>query len=237
NGEYLFDGLVPGTYVVVFTPPDGMAPSPQDVGENDEIDSDADGDGLTTEVDLVSGSAIRDRDAGFYEPASIGNLVWIDADADGFQDEDEAGIADVTVRLLDDTGDVVATTITDHAGRYLFENLPPGMYQIEVVTPSGMEVTDPDLDPGDLADSDLDAATARTPLTELVAGEVDQSWDAGLVIPTVVLSTPDEIGETPELAFTGATVVGLAAAGMLLIGLGGTARILSDRMRRQPGVV
>lgn len=53
-------------------------------------------------------------------PLEIGNLVWFDADRDGIQDPDEAGIPGVTVDLLDGSGDVVATAITAADGTYLF---------------------------------------------------------------------------------------------------------------------
>ena len=99
-----------------------------------------------------------------------------------------------------------------------------------------MAPTAPNLAPGDVSDSDIDSAGV-TPLTELVAGEVDQSWDAGLVIPTVVLSTPATVSaSTPTLAFTGATATGLTAVGIMLLGLGGTVRIMAGRVRRAPEV-
>lgn len=166
--------------------------------------------------------------------ASIGNLVWLDHDADGFQDEAEPGVASITVHLLDATGEVMTTTVTDQLGRYRFDGLIPGLYSIRVAVPGNMAATAPDVAPGDVSDSDIDGA-GQTPVTELEAGELDQSWDAGLVVPTVVLSAPATVSEsTPTLAFTGATLTGLTAAGFLLLGLGGSARLMADRIRRTP---
>ena len=170
------------------------------------------------------------------QAASMGNLVWLDQDADGFQDETEPGVASITVELLDTAGHVVAATTTDQVGRYRFDDLTPGSYAIRVLVPGSMAPTAPNVAAGDVSDSDIDGAGV-TPLTELVAGEVDQSWDAGLVIPTVVLSTPATMSaSTPTLAFTGATATGLTAVGIMLLGLGGTVRIMAGRVRRAPEV-
>ena len=64
----------------------------------------------------------------------IGDLVWIDADADGVRDMGEAGIPGVTVRLvdLDAAGTpVIATAVTDANGNYYFP-VPNGNYRVVV---------------------------------------------------------------------------------------------------------
>lgn len=68
---------------------------------------------------------------------SIGNLVFVDSDNDGlFEPQDgEFGIGGVVVQLLDEDGNVIATTITDSNGNYLFENLPPGTYFVSIPNP------------------------------------------------------------------------------------------------------
>ena len=72
--------------------------------------------------------------------AALGDRVWIDADGDGVQDPEEAGIAGVPVTLYyDPDGDGVfgtptirrrRRTTTDATGNYLFDNLPPGAYVV-----------------------------------------------------------------------------------------------------------
>ena len=75
---------------------------------------------------------------GNYETGSIGDYVWLDANRDGVQDNDETGIPNVTLALwLDSNGDgtydsQVSTEITDENGWYLFDELPPGKYRVEV---------------------------------------------------------------------------------------------------------
>ncbi|PNZ02125.1 SdrD B-like domain-containing protein, partial [Staphylococcus muscae] len=40
NGHYLFDHLDHGNYTVEFVTPDGYLPSPKNVGDDDNVDSD-----------------------------------------------------------------------------------------------------------------------------------------------------------------------------------------------------
>ncbi|MGA9117560.1 MAG: SdrD B-like domain-containing protein [Bacteroidota bacterium] len=62
----------------------------------------------------------------------IGDFVWKDADCDGLQEPGEPGIAGVTVKLLDGTGAVIATTVTTGDGAYLFTGLCAGTYGVMV---------------------------------------------------------------------------------------------------------
>jgi uncharacterized repeat protein (TIGR01451 family) len=66
----------------------------------------------------------------------IGNLVWKDDNDNGIADAGEAGIADVTVNLLDSTNKVIATTKTDANGKYAFEGLAAGKYRVAIPTPN-----------------------------------------------------------------------------------------------------
>ena len=101
----------------------------------------------------------------------IGDRVWLDEDADGFQDIGEPGITGVTVDLyLDanndgaiDGGDTnLGTTITDANGRYVFDNLDNGNYLIKVTDTdsllSGLEITPGTTDPHDVALAQNDTA-------------------------------------------------------------------------------
>ena len=125
-------------------------------------------------------------DCGFYSPVSIGDRVWLDNDADGQQDSDEAGISGVTVSLVEDDGLTPATdingsqvvaVITDANGNYLFSNLMPGNYVV-VVDPgkdSGYSLTrggaDPDTDASNTdSNCKIVGDTLQTPAVTLVAG-------------------------------------------------------------------
>ncbi|MFN8487769.1 MAG: SdrD B-like domain-containing protein [Caldilineaceae bacterium] len=71
---------------------------------------------------------------------NLGNRVWYDANNNGLLDGSEQGIDNVAVHLLDSAGaTVLATTTTANGGYYRFDNLPAGSYQVEVLTPAGMQ--------------------------------------------------------------------------------------------------
>lgn len=82
-------------------------------------------------------------DFGFFAPPySLGNRVWFNdgrggggAD-DGIQNGTEIGIDGVSWMLLNSLGNLIATTVTisgpNGAGFYLFDNLPPGSYIVEI---------------------------------------------------------------------------------------------------------
>jgi hypothetical protein len=46
-------------------------------------------------------------------------------------DPSGAAVPGGTVRLLDESGNVIATTVSDSAGQYSFSSLPPGQYRLE----------------------------------------------------------------------------------------------------------
>jgi SdrD B-like domain len=76
-------------------------------------------------------------DFGFYTPTppvelySIGNRVWLDADTNGV-DNGEAGIAGVTVTLLDSADANVGSAITSTNGYYRFDGKIAGNYRVRI---------------------------------------------------------------------------------------------------------
>ena len=70
---------------------------------------------------------------------NVGDYIWIDADKDGIQDDDELPLKDAEVTLLNKDGSpvmidgvVVAPKTTGDDGKYLFTGLPEGEYIIKV---------------------------------------------------------------------------------------------------------
>ena len=64
---------------------------------------------------------------------SIGDRIWSDTNSNGIQDVNEPGIAGVIMELYLTGHDfVVARTVTNAAGEYRFDNLPPGEYEVKV---------------------------------------------------------------------------------------------------------
>jgi hypothetical protein len=110
---------------------------------------------------------------------TVGDYVWLDADADGFQDAGEAGLAGVTVDLLAG-GMVVQSTVTDANGYYQFtlSGTAPA-YQIQVVVPDGYAATALYAGPAN-ADSNIDDWGYTESFTGW-GGVSDLTLDAGLV--------------------------------------------------------
>lgn len=66
----------------------------------------------------------------------IRGTVWHD-DNNGLIDVNEEKLEDITVCLLDETGNEISRTVTDTNGNYIFENLLPGTYSVKFITDAG----------------------------------------------------------------------------------------------------
>lgn len=190
TGAYSFADLVPGQYSVAFAAPAGYVLTLRDQGGNDALDSDADSaTGRTGVYTLAAGMNETSVDVGFYKPATIGDLVWEDVNANGLQDPGEAGLSGITIKLLDVGGSVVATTLTGADGTYSFSSVVPGTYAVEFVAPADYTFTLKDQGSNDALDSDA-GSVGRTGLFAVTSGSSNLSLDAGI---HKVESNPPEI--------------------------------------------
>ncbi|MCB9388202.1 MAG: DUF11 domain-containing protein [Acidimicrobiia bacterium] len=185
------------------------------------------------------------------EPAIYGDYVWLDANADGIQDEGAAvGVNDVRVELYapgpdgqPGGGDDVLVDFTytsndvaGNAGYYLFPNLDAGDYFAVFTPPDGYNVSPADRGGDDAADSDGIQGVGGyagyvTPVTTLDALEDDRTWDLGLytgtpptTTTTVAPTTTTVVGPTTTTVAptTSTTVVpGYDLALIKLLGAGG----------------
>lgn len=185
DGIYGFNELLAGDYFVEFELPTGYAFSPQNEGTDPALDSDADPDtGRTAIVTLNPGDNDLTWDAGVWPLGAIGNFVWYDENENGLQDPGEPGVPGVTVRLwLDDT--LVATTVTDDDGFYLFQGLLAGTYEVEfdlaTIPPLYKPTIRGPVGPSTPLDSDADELTGRTGPIPLALGQEDLNWDMGII--------------------------------------------------------
>ncbi len=193
NGEYLFTNLLPSiSYTVKFSKPAGYVFSPQNKGN--VADSDADTEtGETGNIILKAGEDNLTLDAGMYKPSSLGDRVWNDINANGTQDDGEAGIAGIEVSLLDEAGtpvkDVdnnVVTKITDDSGFYRFDGLMPNkLYAVSFKVRNGYAFSPKKQQPEDsmLKGNEVDSnvnSSGKTEAVKMVAGEHNPTLDAGL---------------------------------------------------------
>ncbi len=125
--------------------------------------------------------------------SSLGDYVWYDKNANGIQDDDEHGIAGVTVKLLDGSGTAVKNpayptedyvVITDANGKYSFGRLNSGDYIVEFVTPNGYLVTQKGAGTSS-NDSNLIVTSSRTDVVHLEVDSQDLDIDAGFTTPII----------------------------------------------------
>jgi serine-aspartate repeat-containing protein C/D/E len=139
NGLYLFSGLGQGTYRAVQVQPSGWI---------DGRDSAGTVNGVTVGTAVNPGDEIGDisllwGDAGLHynfgelRSGSIEGIVHIDLIRNCLVDPGEAGVSGVTVQLLNASGQMIASAITDAQGKYRFEGLNPGEYAVREVQPAG----------------------------------------------------------------------------------------------------
>ena len=201
NGAYQFVGLGRGSYRVVIVEPGagelaGLLPTQAYTGR-----------GATQASVTISDASVQGVDFGLVAPASIGDRVWDDVNANG-ADDGEPGIGGVTVILTDADGTEVSRTTTDANGNYRFTGLIPGTYTVSIEVPSGY-------------------AAATTSMTVTV-GEGEEYVDADFPLTLIPAPTPAQAHQVLTnrgLARTGtdATIIGgmaalAAIAGALAIG-------------------
>ena len=249
EGEYTFDHLPALTGDETYTvridqdaSADALAPYvPTLVEQGDrEFDSSL-WEAVTVPGDLHDdGDRDPTLDFGFVTKTyAIGDIVWIDANKNGLQDGGEDVLADVTVDLLDADGAILATTVTDDEGRYLFDNLAAGTYQVRFTLTDAQKAiyTFTRLDSGtnDAIDSDADPATGLTVTIVLddsntalthdydrpfdATQGVDPTWDAGVIVKPVPVIVDAGEKVTGALPTTGSAIslTALAIALMMVI--------------------
>ncbi|MBU2507166.1 MAG: choice-of-anchor A family protein [Bacteroidetes bacterium] len=136
-------------------------------------------DGGRTQFTPVEMSDTWTVDVACTPKSSLGDKVWYDSNKDGVQDNGEAGLAGVTVKLFDCNNVLKGTTITSSTGAYLFSNLIAGDYYVLFSLPAGHSFSPQDAGTNDAVDSDVDGS-GKTVCTTLDPGENDLSWDAGI---------------------------------------------------------
>ncbi len=122
--------------------------------------------------------------------ARLGNRIWFDLDHNGVQNDGETGVPNVTVELVNNSGQTIGSTTTDGDGLYRF-CVNPGTYCVRVVAstlPPGYRITLLNQTTVDL-DSSADPLTGLTEKVTLVAGENNPTLDAGIYLPTCLGDT------------------------------------------------
>ncbi len=154
--------------------------------------------------------------------AAADGLVWNDLNGDGLQSVDEPGLSNVPVSLLDRSGSVVATAVTDNNGIYQFKNMTPGVYSVKIAAPPDFVFSPTGQGANELVDNDVDA-NSQTSQILLLAGDNSLVWTAGLYQPTAALEKQPGSVQTPP-----GTAISLCVRGNY--SLGGVSVVAIDEL-------
>jgi choice-of-anchor A domain-containing protein/uncharacterized repeat protein (TIGR01451 family) len=130
--------------------------------------------------DLYGGTASTDRN--LY----VDNIAYNGVVENKSATLDSDGTA--TLALTGTGGAVLATTKTSSSGAYEFNNLAAGTYEIQFVAPAGDTFTTPNVGTNPALDSSATPGTGVTAPITLTTGEVDNTVDAGLILPADIRS-------------------------------------------------
>jgi serine-aspartate repeat-containing protein C/D/E len=147
EGYYEFTGLAPGVYTIEQMHPEGWIDGLDTPGwihygtSEQRVVGEADGNDRIRAIQLIQEAdelgSLHGVHYNFGERlGSISGLVYHDANGNCIVDPDEEGIANVTMILVNATGQQWTTT-TDEFGRYRFDDLPVGTYQVIQDQPDG----------------------------------------------------------------------------------------------------
>ncbi|RAI79913.1 hypothetical protein BFS35_010690 [Macrococcoides goetzii] len=184
QGNYKFEGLENGTYILNFHNPLTWSPLIANI-EADLHDINDSGGPIDIIVNLKDNNLNIDQ--GYYYTGltsadciptteetpstevttteapttetpglySIGDYTWYDDDNDNVQDPEEAPFTNVVVYLYDVNYNLIATTTTDANGNYIFNDIAPGDYTVMFETPNGTRPSNPDDIYVTITDSDV----------------------------------------------------------------------------------
>lgn len=132
NGAYRFDGLWPDSYAIGAALPDGMifvrpddSHYPADASVIHDTVS-----GLSESFQLLMAQHRLQCDILYIQPAKVGDIAWLDENANGLVDGSEPRLPGVRVSLMQN-GEAVYQTTTDASGYYLFNQVYPGDYVLQ----------------------------------------------------------------------------------------------------------
>ncbi|WP_302701410.1 SdrD B-like domain-containing protein [uncultured Actinomyces sp.] len=154
DGNYSFTRLAAGDYTVKVTKAGAIA----DLTQTE--DPDATKDSSSGTVTLNAGNPVQENiNFGYVKKHAISGTVYLDQNRDKAKDGGDIAQSGVTVKLVDASGAVVATTTTDADGNYSFTGLNDGTYTVQVDKTGPLASTEQTEDPSGNGDSRSQAIT------------------------------------------------------------------------------
>ena len=215
NGKYVFTNLLPSSYGVTFTIPDGYSETVSKAGDDRAVDS----DGWQTWTILKQGQDDMTIDLGLIADGTIGDTLFWDVDNNGGSEPSGADkpLAGVTVKLTYTTPagvEKTLTTVTDENGKYSFKDLAPGDYVVTVDKASLATVcpectAQTHAPSGDLTASEGQelSLTSKVTLNPRAMTNNDQDWAFTGVANTAIVKAIADPLEAPAGGFIPGTSV------------------------------
>lgn len=185
NGSYRFDGLWPDNYAIGASLPGGIIfvrPDDPNYPQGASVIHDTQS-GKSESFRLLMAQHQLDCDVLYIKPAKVGDIAWLDENANGLVDGSEPRLSGVSISLLQD-GQTVYQTITDASGYYLLNQVYPGEYVLEAqawpeVAPTrsvaALRIISSCLTSGDGTQAQSDAFRVES-------GETNLNFDLGYVL-------------------------------------------------------
>ena len=154
DGNYSFTRLPVGDYTVKVTKAGAIA----NLDQTEDPDSTKDNTSGT--VTLNADNPVQENiNFGYVKKHAISGNVYLDQNRDKTKNTGDLPQGGVTVKLVDASGTVVATTTTDTDGNYSFTGLGDGTYMVAVDKTGPLASTEQTEDPSGNADSRSQAIT------------------------------------------------------------------------------
>jgi len=179
DGAFIFDAVIEGNYFVKIE----SFPNTEFVLGGDSQINNSNGSGSTSCFEVDENNQNIELLLGIIPLSTIGDFVWVDKNEDGLQSQDEVGLSDIDLVLFDDSGQQIETATTDQDGKYLFENIRPGNYQIEILNVEADFIVASQINSDEKLNSDLkeDAGRYITDFINAVDGFTSLDIDLGLM--------------------------------------------------------
>lgn len=187
QGAANFGHLRAGTYSVLTQLPNNAPYSYTVAAEGGNQHTAQPGKGNATVNDIsVAVGEVKQLVVGAVIPGTVSGVVYIDDDFNGMKGDQEKGVRDVDVKLLDTEGKIVASVRTDGNGAYTFSKIYPGPYRISVQAKTGYAFTQPG--EGSVVTQQSGGA-GTSELFSLGLAEDKTNVDCGMIIPGKVEGT------------------------------------------------
>lgn len=234
DGSYSITGIAPGSYTVQVVGAAGdtfstvssetvsltsgsaitfnageFAPSNNNSNDGDGSNGGDNGSNGDDNSDNDNGSSNSGGAPASPSTGTVRSFVFFDGQNTGAYHVGDAGVAGVTVKLLDAQNNVAATTTTDSKGGYQFSSVAVGSYHVQVVAPQGAAFSTVEHASGNpLLDSDVNSQGISDGFS-VTANATVTGENAGLLLTgNFAGQTPVELGNGQQYASqTGGKVV------------------------------